>query len=379
MKRFWLGTITLGLVAVLGGCPIYSSQNSGTPGSYQVCNRSGCYDCPDPTYSSACTPWTCGTSADCPAGYACGANATCVPGGSNSPETCSSPAQCPSGSVCGEDGTCRQGDCGSWGCVSGYVCRLSGGVATCVASGQGPDAGNDGGGADASSGNDAGSDGGGPSDAGSSGPCNADLDCTGSGAKCIDGQCTAQGGLCSDTTQCVVAGEACVDGVCEPHCSSGVPCPAGYECDFPRGVCNLNPSACAGSGTSSCLGGSVCVETHCVSPCAAGDAAACPSGQVCVNGGCIPDEAASFPCTNDGESGQLAHTCDPASVCLHHDCYVACDPDAGTCAGQTVCKPVRVSAGTYNVCGGTSNLGSDCDPASGNYCSSGVCIDGYCL
>jgi hypothetical protein len=124
------------------------------------------------------------------------------------------------------------------------------------------------------------------------------------------------------------------------------------------------------------------VEGHCVPPCALGDTGpTCPVGQVCVNGGCIPDEAAQFGCKNDGKSGQLATSCGASAVCLHHDCYAECDPDAGAAAcadPAAVCKQVTVAAGTYLVCATPTNLGSDCDPAAGRYCAGAVCIDGYC-
>ena len=212
--------------------------------------------------------------------------------------------------------------------------------------------------------------------------CNADGDCAGPASRCIDGACTPEGSLCSDGTQCVVAGSACVDGLCEPHCSASSPCAAGYQCDFLRGVCNENPSPCSGSGASSCLGGSTCVEGHCVAPCSTGDgAAACPGGQLCVHGGCIPDQAATFACKNDGNAGSLATTCSGTDICLHHDCYVACDPDAGAgaCADPAEsCIEVTVTAGTYLVSAAPATMGSECDVAAGNACASGVCVDGFC-
>jgi hypothetical protein len=173
-----------------------------------------------------------------------------------------------------------------------------------------------------------------------------------------------------------VAGESCVDGFCVPTCNEANPCPTGYACNLTLGVCDINPAPCIGSGTSSCQGGAVCVETHCVPPCTT--ASACASGQVCVNGGCIPDQAASFACKNDGKSGLLANECDDASVCLHHDCYPQCDADGGGCTAGTECKEVTVTAGTYAVCAPSANLGSDCDLAVGAGCPSGTCVDGYC-
>jgi hypothetical protein len=276
------------------------------------------------------------------------------------------------------------------GCPAGQVCKLANGVAQCVNLQGGGDDG--GGGSDAAGDVASSGDGGTTSEGGDAsgdgaaggGPCNADSSCTVAGSKCIDGQCTTQSHLCSDGSQCNVSGYACVDGVCEAHCSTTSPCPTGYSCDLTRNVCNINPSSCFGSGASTCLGGTTCVEEHCVPPCSTSDAgSACPSGQACVNGGCIPDQGATFACTNDGQSGQLATTCASASICLHHDCYAACDPDASTTspqcgAGQT-CKSVTIETGTYSVCGTSSTLGSDCDPAQGKYCSGGkVCVDGYC-
>jgi hypothetical protein len=268
-------------------------------------------------------------------------------------------------------------------CPPGTTCGLSNGVLQCLNYAVGPttDGGpGDAGPATADGGDAATLDGG---DAGPIGhPCNADIVCGGGGAKCIDGLCTPQGQLCSDGTQCLVAGDACVDGVCLPRCagSAGACGPSGYQCDFDRGVCSVNPFVCASS--ADCQGGAVCVESRCVAPCAAPDAGgpACASGQICVNGGCIFDQQAHFTCQNDGNSGTLANNCDPTSICLHGDCYPACSEDGGGCSGAGVsCKSVTIAKGTFAVCGTATNLGSDCDPAVGNYCEgTDVCIDGYC-
>lgn len=373
MKRVFFGIGLLGVVAVLGGCPIYPSQQS----EYQVCTNTGCYSCPDSSYSSACTPWACGSDSDCNSGYSCDVNpndstyGTCIPGSSS-------------------NGDASTGDCSVTGCPTGQVCKLANGVAQCVTLPGG--GGDDGGGSDAAADTGSPTEGGTTSEAGDGsggdgsaggGPCNADSQCTAAGSKCIDGQCTSQLHLCSDGSQCNVSGYACVDGVCEAHCSSTSSCPTGYSCDLTRGVCNI-PISCTGSGSSSCQGGTTCVEEHCVPPCSTSDAGpACPSGQVCVNGGCIPDQGATFACTNDGENGQLATTCATNSICLHHDCYAACDVDASLtgaqCSAGQTCKSVTIETGTYSVCGTSSTLGSDCDPAQGKYCSGGkVCVDGYC-
>src|ERR1035438_2445064 len=190
-------------------------------------------------------------------------------------------------------------------------------------------------------------DGGFVAEAGGGATCNSDAQCaTTVGAKCIDGLCAAQSQLCSDGTQCLVAGDSCVDGTCVPPCSHAAPfCPTGYQCDFNRSACSVNPGVCASTGD--CQGGAVCVDTHCVAPCSSADAGSqCVAGQVCVNGGCIPDQQARFACRNDGNQGSLANSCDPDSVCLHGDCYPGCDAEGGGCAatGES-CKAVKIAEG----------------------------------
>jgi hypothetical protein len=368
MKRLLLGIAMLGIAALLWGCPIYSGNE------YRVCQGSGCYSCPDTTYSGACINWQCSQDSDCDDGYVC-SGGTCSPGSTYPPDA-------------GDDAS---DDCSVTGCPSGYVCKLSNGAAQCVAlSGSDAGAGDTGAGdtgagdTGASSG-DTGTGGGDASDGSTYGvTCNADGDCTGSGSRCVDGKCAAEVGLCSDGTQCIAAGSACVDGLCEAQCSSTQPCPSGYGCDFTRGVCNLNPGPCSGSGASSCQGGATCVEGHCVPPCdpSAEGGATCAAGQVCVNGGCIPDQGATFACANDGDQGQLANTCPSTAICLHHDCYPACPldaaPTAAGCSAGTTCKDVTIETGIYAVCAAAGTLGSDCDPAQGKACASGVCINGSC-
>jgi hypothetical protein len=387
MKRALLCLAVLGVAAFLAGCPIYSNQSD-----YRVCTGSGCYDCPDPSYSSMCVPWSCNSDSDCGDGYLCSNGGQCV-------------------YSLGEDASAPS-DCSISGCPAGEICKLAGGAASCVSIGQpsGPDAGSldDGAGGDAVEeaatspdalpaeasaeasasfdasdtgvvlSSDADTDGATVPEAAATIACNANGDCF-VGASCIDGQCILASQLCSDGSQCATAGDSCVNGICVPQCSTNAPCPTGYACDFGRGVCDVNPDPCVGSGSSTCQGGAVCVESHCVPPCSSAEGGStCPSGQACVNGGCIPDQKALFSCRNDGASGQLANSCDPASVCVHHDCYTACDGDGGGCPAAE-CKQVTVHAGTYAVCGTPTTLGSDCDLAAGAACTSpAVCIDGYC-
>jgi hypothetical protein len=367
MKRLLLGLAMLGVAALLWGCPIYGNEN-------RVCQGGGCYSCPDTSYSGACINWSCQQDSDCDSGYLC----------DQSSGTCYQASYPPDAS--GDDSSAT--DCSTTGCPSGYVCKLSNGVAECVSlGGSGSDAGvdsskpGDAGTGDAATGDSAVS-----ADA-SDGSilvsgCNADSDCSGSGSRCVDGKCAAQVGLCSDGTQCIAAGSACVDGLCEARCTTTQPCPSGYGCDFTRGVCNLNPGPCSGSGASSCQGGATCVEGHCVPPCntAVEGGASCAAAQVCVNGGCIPEQGATFACANDGDQGQLSNTCPSTAICLHHDCYPACALDAAApgCTGGTTCKDVTIETGIYAVCAASGTLGSDCDPAQGNACAAGVCINGSC-
>src|SRR6202142_2720632 len=326
MKRLLLGVAIACGAAPLGGFPIYS-----TTSDYPACGANGpCFDCPSGSSPSdgTCIPWQCSSSSDCPSGYACSASA-CVA----APDAGDCSGGCASGFICKLAGGLAQcvpsnsvsSDAGSGSIDSGQVADATpaseagradvGSDAVTAATDSSVsdsdassapdvfDATNlvDSSGAsdvsvtwdalvtlvvsdasEASSASDA-------SDGAVAGPCNANADCGGGGARCIDGHCTPQSRLCSDTTQCVAAGESCVDGVCEPHCSASAPCPGGYGCDFTRGVCNVNAGPCSGSGTSTCQGGSTCVEGHCVPPCLAGDAgAACPDGQLCVNGGGAP-------------------------------------------------------------------------------------------
>lgn len=373
MKRILLGLSLLGAAAALGGCPIYPSQ-----GEYQVCSSTECFSCPDPNYSSACTPWPCQSDGDCPSGYSCD----------------------PSQGVCdtysgGADGG-GGGDCSVTGCPSGQVCEVANGTAQCVtlggdASTEPTDAG---GNVDSGS-NQVADSGTAPVEASTgndgattvvTGPCNSDATCGGNGEKCINGQCTTQINLCSDGSQCAATGSACVDGVCVPQCSApNYSCPTGLQCNLTLGVCQ-NASVCSGSGQSTCLSGLTCVDSECVVPCTETDAGGvCPTaGQVCVNGGCLADQHATFNCTNDGQGGMPANTCSAGAICIHHDCVPGCGGDGGaSCAPlpnePTACESITIETGTYSICAAAGTEGSQCDPAQGHYCSGGqVCVDGNC-
>jgi hypothetical protein len=353
----WASFAFFGLGAViLGGCPIYPDSRD-----HWVCLDNGtCYRCPDDYYSNDCYTAGCGGNYDCPSGSTC-SNGQCigsgyVPDGSSGGQ-CTRPSDCPSGQNCGADDKCHPGDCSNSGCPSGYQCKLSGGSLQCVGGGV-PE--------------------GGPTDSGFTG-CHNDSECTPSGAKCLDGVCYAPADQCFDTTQCP-ANEQCVAGVCTPGCGTGQPpCPTGFSCDPKTLVCSGNPTPCGStSDGGTCAPGTVCAEDHCVAPCGAGNT--CPTGQVCVAGGCLPDQKPQFTCSKEGTQD----ACAVGSICIHHSCYIACNPDAGTDACKNAdkfnqCKSVSTGSGTYSVCGSASNLGSQCDPTQGKLCpGAGVCIDGFC-
>jgi hypothetical protein len=344
--------VSLGLVGFgvfLAGCPIYPDSRD-----HRICVGSDCYACPDDSYSGQCTSWTCNSPLDCPSNYTCGSDQHCqlagtppvTPGTDGS--ACTKPSDCGSNN-CGADNKCHPGDCSTSGCPSSYVCRLAGGTPTCSPLGG--------------------------ADGGVSSTCKSDKDCpTPAGSKCLTGSCVAPQDQCADTTQCA-AGAQCVQGACTPSCSASKACPTGYACDSGKGVCTQNPTPCTDS--SSC-GGKVCVEQHCVDPCSG--AGTCGAGLVCVDGGCTPDEQPVFTCKVDGAQD----SCQPGSMCLRHSCYIACGADAGADACKTAdqfnqCKAVTTGSGTFNVCGSTSNLGTDCDPTQGKNCTApAICIDGYC-
>ncbi len=342
---FGLGT------AVLFGCPIYPADRD-----HRVCigDEGECYDCPDSYYSSACSVWTCNSGLDCPSGYTCTSDHRCrlsdgvqpPPGGD---QACTKPSDCPAGSNCGADNKCKAGDCSTNGCPSSFVCRLgsgANGTPECVPIG---------------------------GDGGSS-SCRRDSDCPSpAGSRCLSGSCVAPQDQCVDATQC--SGGVCVQGACTPSCSGNKPCPTGYTCDTAKGVCTGNPNPCTNS--SQCTGGKACVQEHCVDPCGAGGT--CGPGLVCIDGGCTPDQKPVFTCTTDG----VQDSCQPGSICLRHSCYIGCDPGTPeSCKSAdefNQCKPVTTSSGTYNVCGSTNNLGTECDPTQNKNCASPlVCIDGYC-
>ncbi len=355
MKRlFAVGLVGLG-TAVLFGCPIYPSERD-----HRVCLGGDCFDCPDSYYSGACTAWSCNSGGDCPSGYTCTAENRCkLSNGTTTPPpadgACTKPADCASGS-CGADNKCHAGDCSTTGCPTSFVCALpkgSNGVPACVPIG------------------------GGGTGGGTTSTCKSDKECPDpTGSRCLTGQCVAPPDQCADATQC--AGDAqCVQGACTPSCSATKTCPTGYACDVAKGVCTgQNPTTCTSS--SQCAGGKACVQEHCVDPC--GTNGTCGAGLTCVDGGCTPEQRPVFVCATDGAQD----SCQAGSICLRHSCYIACQSDAGASACKNAdqfnqCKAVTTASGSHEVCGSTSNLGTECDPTQNKNCASpAICIDGYC-
>jgi hypothetical protein len=374
----------------MAGCPVYS-DNSGT---YRSCDGQTCWSCPTQNgpngyggyEQSQCTPWNCNSDLDCPGGYYCGANATClsidddagVPAATVDASTplssgCGKPSDCQSGYTCGAGGACELGDCSVTGCVSGYVCELENATLQCVSEAPAPtpvfDAGT--------------------FDSGTV-ACQSSSDCSTTGALCLDGQCVAPADQCFDETQCS-SGDRCVAGACTPTCAGGSSCPTGYSCtnlDAGPAVCSGNPAPCE-ANPSICGVGAVCSQNHCVAPCGTGGS--CASGSECIQGGCVPNQLATFTCENDG----VQDACASGSICLHHLCYIACNPDAGAgdasadgeastgCPSENdlnECKLVSESGTGYYVCGSSTNLGDQCNPTTGLACAnpSSVCIDGFC-
>jgi hypothetical protein len=365
MKRI-LGLALLALGGLgLFGCPVYPGGGGGER-------------CDD--YGGPCgyPSGNCQTSNDCNYGWSC-TNSVCTPpsqGGS-----CYSPSQCPAGQNCGSNNQCTSSLCSVAGCPNGYTCELAGGSLQCVLSpdsGLLPDATVDGNAGDSSVPDSGTVDSGG--DTSTFTGCTSDSACAamGAGAKCLDGVCYSASNQCSDSTQCPNSGE-CVNGVCTPACSATIPCPTGFTCDLQNSVCTGNSSPCgAADGGGACSAGTTCVQEHCVTPC--DEAGACSGGLVCVDGGCIPNQQPKFVCNMEG----VQDLCMAGSICLHHNCYIGCNPEAGATACQNaaqfnICKQVSTSTGTYNVCGSATNLGNQCDPTQGQNCTSPeICIDGYC-
>ncbi|MFO0762523.1 MAG: hypothetical protein U0359_39150 [Byssovorax sp.] len=403
------------LAAALAGCPIYGNGESSSGSS---CMGSEC----GTTSSSSGNPGRCGSPDECAANQTCGSDGTCHPGdcslwgcvtgytcaqnadltvscqpgggtggsgtggsssgtggtgtGGSSTTTgtggsgtggsgtggmgtggmgtgggpavvyCGNPEDCSAGQTCAPNGTCQPGDCTANGCIFGFTCKADG---TCASAN--------------------------PAACGS----NADCSSAGAGYACVSGICTAPGDQCFDQTQCP-AGDKCAAGKCTPSCKNDADCPAdsGYLCDTGLGLCTKPALACTITNDCGGVPTLVCVDGACI-PRSMGPT--CDAGDVWVQNGCLPDQKASFVCNADG----VQDVCAASSICLHHSCYISCDPaqNPNACtnlASFNQCKSVTTGSGPHNVCGSSQNLGTDCDPTDpAKACQAGkVCIDGFC-
>jgi hypothetical protein len=321
----------LGISAALAGCPIYSADS---------CAQDPNCVTPQPVADTGPGP------VDCDAGYA-----RSVDGTQCNPSDCRAAEM-----ACGAGQACQQNfggayvcvstvtDCRATGCISGYTCATASSGYLCTST-------------DANA-------------------CVADADCpakTGAGSLCLGGVCKAPKDLCSDSTQCK-AGASCVDGRCTPTCAAA--CAEGYACDSATNLCT-------GAGAATCSASETKVNGRCVK--SAATDGSCPTGTVSVAGGCVVDDRPVFFCDQAGTADGTQDKCSAGSICLHHNCYVSCDPAVATsCAAVdkfNVCKQVTSSAGPKNVCGSSTNLGTECDPTATppKTCAVGkLCIDGFC-
>jgi hypothetical protein len=352
--------VVLALASVLAGCPIYAADTCEQDPTCRAQNADA--GVPDGAWNPP--PDTGGPNCACSAGYVCTSVSSgryeCLPYDCRASEkACKSGEVCkakPSGVyVCEPDAPV---DCATTGCVAGFECKGDvPGKRVCVSSD--PNA------------------------------CTTDTECatkTGEGSLCLAGSCKPPKDLCSDSTQCK-AGTTCLDGRCVSKCSAT--CATGYTCDDKTGLCS-GRDACGDSAP--CTGGKTCLAGRCVDPCAIDGS--CKAGMVCAGasttpisaGGCVVDDRPVFFCDKDGTKEGTRDTCAEGSICLHHNCYIACTgpEDTTSCAVADkfpLCKAVETSSGRYNVCGSATSLGSECDPTSTppKTCSAGkVCIDGFC-
>ncbi len=332
------------------------------------CSFSGClspYECVLDGYLYVCSPpgsqhdsgaggsgqpdGSAGTGGSSTGGSSTGGSSTGGSGGvpeAAAPAYCGNPADCSASEVCSPNGTCIVGSCTDHGCVPGFHCSSTS-PAACI-----PD---------------------------NSASCIADSECTalGSDYRCVTGQCTAPAEQCSDKTQCPEpTTHSCVNGKCVASCVPATQCPQGYSCNTALGLCSQPTTAC--TITNDCGGASiVCVDGACVPRCS--DTGTCGTGFSCVANGCVPNQSPSFICGADGQQD----VCASGSICLHHSCYISCASVVDACDALppelNVCKSVSTSSGGHQVCGSSSNLGSECDPTAALSCSNAkICIDGFC-
>jgi hypothetical protein len=351
-RVLWAAPVLAAASALLGGCPIYSADScSADP------NCVSTYPVPDAgPIDTAPAPDATDCGSGCSPGYVCSSIASgryaCTAYDCRAVEKA-----CPADQKCllNDSGvyTCAVAtppDCAKTGCITGYSCA-PGDVGTRICVSTDPNA------------------------------CVVDTDCpakTGTGSLCLGGVCKAPKDLCSDSTQCK-SGGTCLEGRCIPGCAAT--CATGYSCDTKTNLCTAGAAAC--DAVKTCTSG-LCVAGRCVDK--ASTDGSCKAGLVSVAGGCLIDDRPVFFCDKDGTKDGTQDVCAASSICLHHNCYVACKDalDTATCASVDkfpVCKSVTSSSGPHFVCGSSTSLGSDCDLTLSppKTCNPGkVCIDGFC-
>ncbi len=282
---------------------------------------------------------TCGTSADCQAGYACAGTACLKADG----QPCGADAECARG-FC-TDGVCCDARCHGL-CES---CALAGQEGRCAAvpSGEDPD------GECANSG---------ALSCGTTGACSGLRSC----ALAPDGKVCAAGYCVDDATMALAA---LCDGLGTCLAARTVPC-GSYGCDAGTGACR---TTCAID--DDCTTGYVCVGTTCKKD----EGQPCASGTECASGECWDGTCCGTRCSGTCESCNQAGRegfCDP--VPAGTDPAGECPADAiktcgrtGECSGQRSCALLPEGTGcAAAVC--ASSVSSDpADACDGN----GTCVD----
>lgn len=301
------------------------------------------------------TVTSCGTGADCKAGFTCegtvcrpAAGAACLEGGvacvrrssceasrcvEDQGSDCSDALPCAAAFLCRE-GVCvarAGGPCAvdtNLGCAQGLVCERD----TCVA--------------------------------GVGGPCDAEHACSLS-ASCVDGVCQARPGeRCTDASSCV-PGYTCIASACVgllgSSCTGDVRCVETATCE--GGVCRGRQGTGCSEGQP-CLSDFLCEQATCRARVAGGCGvdADCAASLVCEAGTCRAGPTS--PCVQDTD-------CTTGARCVSDRCLVTA---GGVCAATSECAPALACEGHACVptLGGACSTSLAC--AEGFVCEGAVCL-----
>ncbi len=366
-----------------GAATCASSSVSNLPdtcGANGLCTDGGTQGCAPYTCDAASglCKTTCGTAADCQAGYGCYGGACKRLGGG----ACLIDAECGSG-FC-TDGVCCESRCLGT-CES---CGQSNRLGFCDPYASGTDPANECAAQPAST-------------CGTSGTCSGSRSCslypsgtTCAAATCLNGGTSAPADTCNGSGTCVDTGTLncapytcnAASGLCKTTCGTAADCQAGYTCS--GGVCKrATGSGCTADsecGSGFCTDG-VCCESRCLGTCES-------CGQSGRFGFCDPfpsgtdpaNECAAQPASTCGTSG----TCSGSRSCSLYPSGTTCA--AAACTGATTSNPADtcngsgtcVDTGTLNcapyTCNAASGLckttcGTAADCQAGYTCSGGVC------